>query len=164
VHDRRRESAHEPGTCSRRHPQRGLRPHLRWQTPELGRQWPALRGLGDVPPEGLPSRSEPDVRASVVPLVRPADPDLALRRHHEGSLADTDSVDAGVVASAIFKTTDGGQSWQELPGLREHGTGPNWQPGAGGLCLHTLILYPSKPDRMFIAISAAGAFRTDDGG
>ena len=59
---------------------------------------------------------------------------------------------------------DGGQSWQELPGLREHGSGPQWQPGAGGMCLHTIILDPSDAERMYIAISAAGTFRTTDGG
>ena len=60
--------------------------------------------------------------------------------------------------------TDGGQSWHELSGLREHGSGPRWQPGAGGMCLHTIILDPSDPKRIYIAISAAGAFRSDDGG
>jgi photosystem II stability/assembly factor-like uncharacterized protein len=60
--------------------------------------------------------------------------------------------------------TDGGVSWHELPGLRGHGTGPDWQPGAGGMCLHTIILDPTNPDRIYIAISAAGAFRTDDAG
>ena len=62
------------------------------------------------------------------------------------------------------RSTDGGQNWQELSGLRGHGSGPRWQPGAGGLCLHTILLDPSDPQRIFIAISAAGAFRTDDGG
>ena len=66
--------------------------------------------------------------------------------------------------AAIFRTTDGGQNWQELPGLRGHGSGPHWQPGAGGMCLHTIILDPGNPGRIYIAISAAGAFRTDDGG
>jgi photosystem II stability/assembly factor-like uncharacterized protein len=66
--------------------------------------------------------------------------------------------------AAIFKTTDGGQSWKEMPGLRGHGTGPGWQPGAGGMCLHSIVLDPKNTNRMFIAISAAGAFRTDDGG
>jgi hypothetical protein len=62
-------------------------------------------------------------------------------------------------------STDGGATWQELSGLRGHGTGPQWQPGAGGMCLHTIILDPrAMPERMYIAISAAGAFRTDDGG
>jgi photosystem II stability/assembly factor-like uncharacterized protein len=84
--------------------------------------------------------------------------------HLEPSLTDADTVYAGVEDAAIFRTTDGGQNWQELPGLRGHGTGPNWQPGAGGMCLHTIILDPKEPNRIYIAISAAGAFRTDDGG
>jgi photosystem II stability/assembly factor-like uncharacterized protein len=84
--------------------------------------------------------------------------------HLEPSLTDPDAVYAGVEDAAIFQSTDGGQNWQELPGLRGHGTGPNWQPGAGGMCLHTIILDPKNPQRMWIAISAAGAFRTDDGG
>jgi photosystem II stability/assembly factor-like uncharacterized protein len=84
--------------------------------------------------------------------------------HLEPSLTDPDTVYAGVEDAAIFRSTDGGQNWKELPGLRGHGTGPKWQPGAGGMCLHTLILDPSNAKRMYIAISAAGAFRTDDGG
>ena len=84
--------------------------------------------------------------------------------HFEPSLDDPDTVYAGVEDAAIFRTKDGGQSWSELSGLRGHGTGPKWQPGAGGMCLHTIIHDPSNPKRMYIAISAAGAFRTDDGG
>ncbi|HMD15620.1 MAG TPA: hypothetical protein VKH18_03055 [Terriglobales bacterium] len=84
--------------------------------------------------------------------------------HLEPSLTDPDTVYAGVEDAALFRSTDGGQNWQEFAGLRGHGTGPKWQPGAGGMCLHTIILDPSNPNRIFIAISAAGAFRTDDGG
>jgi hypothetical protein len=84
--------------------------------------------------------------------------------HLEPSLTDPDTVYAGVEDAAIFRSTDGGENWQELSGLRGHGTGPEWQPGAGGMCLHTIILDPSNPKRMWIAISAAGAFRTDDCG
>ena len=84
--------------------------------------------------------------------------------HLEPSLTDAETVYAGVEDAAIFRSTDGAKSWQELPGLRGHGTGPKWQPGAGGMCLHTIILDPSNPNRIWIAISAAGAFRTDDGG
>jgi photosystem II stability/assembly factor-like uncharacterized protein len=84
--------------------------------------------------------------------------------HLEPSLTDAETVYAGVEDAAIFRSTDGAKSWHELPGLRGHGTGPKWQPGAGGMCLHTLILDPSNPNRIWIAISAAGAFRTDDGG
>jgi photosystem II stability/assembly factor-like uncharacterized protein len=84
--------------------------------------------------------------------------------HLEPPLADPDTVYAGVEDAAIFRSTDGGTSWHELAGLRGHGTGPKWQPGAGGMCLHSILLDPSNPKRMWIAISAAGAFRTDDGG
>jgi len=84
--------------------------------------------------------------------------------HLEPSLSDADTIYAGVEDAALFRSTDAGQTWQELEGLRGHGSGPNWQPGAGGLCLHTILLDPSNPDRIFIAISAAGVFRTDDAG
>ncbi len=83
--------------------------------------------------------------------------------HLEPSLTDPDVVYAGVEDAAIFKSVDGAQTWTELPGLRNSSTGSKWQPGAGGLCLHTILLDPTNPDRIFIAISAAGAFRTDDG-
>jgi hypothetical protein len=84
--------------------------------------------------------------------------------HLEPSLTDPETVFAGVEDAALFRSTDGGQSWHELPGLREHGSGPNWQPGAGGMCLHTIILDPRDAERMFVAISAAGVFRSDDAG
>jgi photosystem II stability/assembly factor-like uncharacterized protein len=83
--------------------------------------------------------------------------------HLEPSLTDPDTVYAGVEDAAMFKTTDGGATWSELSGLRE-AKGNLWQPGAGGMCLHTILLDPTNADRIFIAISAAGAFRTDDGG
>ena len=84
--------------------------------------------------------------------------------HLEPSLTDPDTVYAGAEDAALFRSTDGGKCWQELPGLRGHGSGSQWQPGAGGMCLHTILLDPTDPKRIFIAISAAGAFRTDDGG
>ncbi|PKN94872.1 MAG: hypothetical protein CVU44_03445 [Chloroflexi bacterium HGW-Chloroflexi-6] len=79
------------------------------------------------------------------------------------SLTDPDTVYAGVEDAALFRSTDGGQSWQELPGLRA-AKGHLWQPGAGGMCLHTILLDPANADRLFVAISAAGAFRSDDSG
>jgi photosystem II stability/assembly factor-like uncharacterized protein len=84
--------------------------------------------------------------------------------HLEPSHTDPDTVYAGVEDAALFRSSDGGRSWQELSGLRGHGTGPHWQPGAGGMCLHTILIDPSNAKRIFVAISAAGAFRTDDGG
>jgi photosystem II stability/assembly factor-like uncharacterized protein len=84
--------------------------------------------------------------------------------HLEPSWSDPDAVYAGVEDAALFRSTDGGATWRELSGLRNHGSGAHWQPGAGGMCLHTILIDPSNPKRIFIAISAAGAFRSDDGG
>jgi len=83
--------------------------------------------------------------------------------HLEPSLTDPDTVYAGIEDAALFRSRDGGQTWQELAGLRDV-KGNLWQPGAGGMCLHTIMQDPSNPRRIYIAISAAGTFRTDDGG
>jgi photosystem II stability/assembly factor-like uncharacterized protein len=84
--------------------------------------------------------------------------------HLEPSLDAADTIYAGVEDAALFQSTDGGTSWRELSGLRKHGTGPAWQPGAGGMCLHSVLLDAAHKQRIFVAISAAGAFRSDDGG
>ncbi len=84
--------------------------------------------------------------------------------HFEPSRTDPDTVLAGVEDAALFKTTDGGMTWKELSGLRTHSTGMNWAPGAGGMCLHTILVDPKDENRIFVAISAAGTFRTQDGG
>lgn len=83
--------------------------------------------------------------------------------HLEPSLTDPDTVYAGAEDAALFRTTDGGKTWKELPGLRQ-AKGHLWQPGAGGMAVHTILLDPQNPKRIWLAISAAGAFRTDDGG
>jgi len=83
--------------------------------------------------------------------------------HLEPSLDDPDTVYAGVEDAALFRSTDGAHTWHELAGLRD-AQGAQWTPGAGGLGLHTIVLDPSNPNRIYIAISAAGAFRTDDRG
>jgi photosystem II stability/assembly factor-like uncharacterized protein len=84
--------------------------------------------------------------------------------HLEPAPDDPDTVLAGVEDAALFRTTDGGTTWSELPGLRNHSTGNRWTPGAGGLCLHTILIDPTNHSRFYVAISAAGAFRSDDGG
>jgi photosystem II stability/assembly factor-like uncharacterized protein len=84
--------------------------------------------------------------------------------HLEPSLDDADTCYAGVEDAALFRTTDGGVTWHELAGLRGHESGPDWAPGAGGMCLHTIVLDPGNRQRIFCAISAAGAFRSDDAG
>ncbi|HET9442139.1 MAG TPA: hypothetical protein VFO65_02380 [Acidimicrobiales bacterium] len=84
--------------------------------------------------------------------------------HFEPSPTDPDTVYAGVEDAALFVSDDGARTWRELAGLREHGSGPRWQPGAGGMCLHTILLDPADRARMWVAISAAGVFRSDDAG
>ena len=84
--------------------------------------------------------------------------------HLEPSLTDPNHVYAGVEDAALFESKDGGQSWRELSTLRGHPTGAQWAPGAGGMCLHSILLDPTNPQRIYVAISAAGSFRTDDGG
>jgi photosystem II stability/assembly factor-like uncharacterized protein len=90
--------------------------------------------------------------------------DFARVWHLEPSLSDPDTVYAGVEDAALFRSADAGKTWQELPGLRTHESAPTWAPGAGGLCLHTIILDAKNPDRIITAISSAGAFRSDDAG
>jgi hypothetical protein len=84
--------------------------------------------------------------------------------HFEPAPADPDTVYAGVQDAALFRTTDGGRNWQELAGLRRHESGSSWNPGAGGMCLHTILLDPARPERILVAISAAGVFGSDDAG
>jgi hypothetical protein len=80
------------------------------------------------------------------------------------SADDPDTIHAGVEDAALFRSTDGGRSWSELSGLRNHPSAPSWAPGAGGLCLHTILPHPRDPDRMLVAISSAGVFATEDAG
>src|SRR2546421_675085 len=88
--------------------------------------------------------------------------------HMKGSPTDPNrlyaSQSSGWFGQVIQRSCDGGKTWQTPAGLRGHGTGPKWQPGAGGMCLHTILLDPTNARRMYVAISAAGAFRSDDGG
>jgi hypothetical protein len=70
----------------------------------------------------------------------------------------------GVEPAALFESRDGGVSWQPNQGLLNHEHQPKWQPGGGGLCLHTIVLDPQNPRRMLIAMSTGGVYRSDDGG
>jgi photosystem II stability/assembly factor-like uncharacterized protein len=84
--------------------------------------------------------------------------------HLEPSLEDPDTLYAGAEDAALFLSTDGARTWRELTGLRRHETGGQWAPGAGGMCLHTILLDASRPKRLTVAISSAGTFRSDDAG
>jgi photosystem II stability/assembly factor-like uncharacterized protein len=78
--------------------------------------------------------------------------------------AGKDAIYAGVEPAGLFKSTDGGATWQHVEGLRQHPTTPDWQPGNGGLCLHSIVPHPTDADRLWVGISAVGAFETIDGG
>lgn len=85
--------------------------------------------------------------------------------HIEPGRADEpDMLYAGVAPAALFRTKDGGETWMEITGLSQHTTRSQWHPGAGGLCLHSIVVDSSDPQRMFVGISAVGVFRTEDSG
>ncbi len=71
---------------------------------------------------------------------------------------------AGVEPAGLFRSDDSGQTWNHIAGLREHPSRPEWQPGNGGLCLHSIVPHPTDQARMWVGISAVGAFETADGG
>ncbi len=134
-----------------------------WSTP--GTSLDEIKG-----PDGFPSGKSNDFRYDGVPGTHQwydgTQHPWEFKRvwHFEPGMDDRDHVYAGVEDAALFESKDGGKSWHELSGLRKHGTGPKWQPGAGGMCLHTILVDPANEKRIFVAISAAGAFRSDDGG
>jgi hypothetical protein len=138
-----------------------------WETPG-GEKMPATDG----PPQGIANKFAYDTSAETgKPMTThqwydgtPHPWEFKRVWHLEPSLSNPDHVYAGVEDAAMFQTTDGAKSWHELAGLRGHGTGMKWQPGAGGLGLHTILIDPTNPKRIFIAISSAGCFRTDDAG
>jgi photosystem II stability/assembly factor-like uncharacterized protein len=84
--------------------------------------------------------------------------------HVEPDARNPDLLYAGIEDAALFRSTDAGVTWRELRGLRGHGTGADWMPGAGGMCLHTILVDPRDAQKLHVAISAAGTFRSDDGG
>jgi len=71
---------------------------------------------------------------------------------------------AGVEPAGLFRSDDSGQTWSHVAGLREHPSRPEWVPGNGGLCLHSVVPHPTDHDRVWVGISSVGAFETTDGG
>lgn len=81
-----------------------------------------------------------------------------------GHATQPDTLYAGVDEAGVFISHDRGTSWQELDGLTKHPSRPGWFPGAGGMCLHTILVHPDNPQRMWVGMSAIGVFRSEDGG
>lgn len=97
----------------------------------------------------------------------PDDSGLALAQIWQiapGRATEPEVLYCGVEPAMLFKSRDGGESWEPDEGLLANEHRPRWQPGGGGLCLHTIILDPNNPRRMLVAISSGGVYRTDDGG
>ena len=100
-------------------------------------------------------------------LAFPADTGAALNRIWQltpGGADEPDVIYAGVEPAALFRSTDRGASFSLLRGLWDHPHRPEWEPGGGGLCLHTVLVHPEDPARLLIAISAAGVYLSDDSG
>jgi photosystem II stability/assembly factor-like uncharacterized protein len=97
----------------------------------------------------------------------PEDSEVSLKQIWQiapGHPSEPDTLYCGVEPAALFKSTDGGESWSLVRGLFDHPHRTQWQPGGGGLCLHTILPDPTNDQRLFIAISTGGVYRTDDGG
>ena len=97
----------------------------------------------------------------------PEDSELTLERtwHVEpGHRSQPETLWLGAAPGALFRSDDGGATWQTVRGILEHPTREKWMPGAGGMCCHSISLDVDDPQRLYVGISAAGSFRTDDGG
>lgn len=97
----------------------------------------------------------------------PEDTGLALKQIWQiaiGRAEEPDKMYCGVEPAALFESNDAGESWSLVRGLHDHPHRPQWQPGGGGLCLHTVLLHPANPNRIHVAISSGGVYRTEDGG
>jgi photosystem II stability/assembly factor-like uncharacterized protein len=81
-----------------------------------------------------------------------------------GRLEEPDTLYCGVEPAALFQSSDNGATWSLVRGLYDHPHRPRWEPGGGGLCLHTILPHPDDPRRLHVAISTGGVYRTDDGG
>lgn len=104
---------------------------------------------------------------SEAPIRFPADTGVSLKNIWQicvGPAEEPDMLYCGVEPAALFESRDAGESWSLMRGLFDHPHRPRWVPGNGGLALHTIVLDPSNSQRMYVAISAGGVYRTDDGG
>lgn len=127
-----------------------------FRSADWGRKWKEI-----APPMMTVRRDRPAPDFSGPP---PAHPVTNLWHVEPGPENEPKTMFIGIDPASLFRSDDRGTSWTPLNGLNEHPTRPQWNPGAGGMCLHTILLDPSRPRRMYVGISAAGTFRSDDGG
>jgi len=132
---------------------------------DFGATWtqsPASPTFSRPSASGRPSGSVEELVAGGTPAK--AEQVLAVWNIEPGRADEPGVLYAGVQPAALFKSTDRGESWQLNEGLYDHPQRGQWNPGAGGLTLHSIVLDPRDKNRMYIAVSAAGTYRTDDGG
>jgi hypothetical protein len=130
-----------------------------WAAPESTHWGAALRFSDDF---GRTWSDEGDT-----PLRFPEDAGAALKRVWQicpGRATEPDVLYCGVEPAALFESRDGGGSWDLVRGLWDHPHRALWEPGFGGLCLHTILPDPTRPERLHVAVSTGGVYRTDDGG
>jgi serine/threonine protein kinase len=97
----------------------------------------------------------------------PADCGMSLKNIWQiclGRPSEPETMYCGVEPAALFASHDAGETWSLVRGLFEHPHRPRWVPGNGGLCLHTILLDPAKSERLYVAISSGGVYRSEDGG
>ena len=122
-----------------------------------GRKWTELAPPMMAKSKERPMPGTPEAEKAPKPIVN-------LWHIEPGPASEPGTIFLGIDPASLYRSDDRGASWQGMAGLNEHETRPKWNPGAGGLCLHTILLDPTRPKRMYVGISAAGTFRSDDGG
>jgi photosystem II stability/assembly factor-like uncharacterized protein len=132
-----------------------------FRSDDWGRRWteipaPLLPVHTARPPKFDPETFQPNPEAK--------SPIVNLWHIEPGPESEPDSVFVGVDPASLYRSDDSGQSWEPMNGLNEHETRSKWNPGAGGMCPHTILIDPQNPKRMYVGISAAGTFRSDNGG
>ncbi|MGH9874064.1 MAG: exo-alpha-sialidase [Pyrinomonadaceae bacterium] len=131
---------------------------------DFGKTWTEPEAYGIKFPQ---TETEPAATMQDANPAAAADGNVSLKQIWQIALGHPDEPDtlyAGVEPAALFKSTDAGATWSLVQGLYDHPHRAQWQPGGGGLCLHTILPDPSNSKRLFIAISTGGVYRTDDGG
>ncbi|MCI4334508.1 MAG: glycoside hydrolase [Thermoplasmata archaeon] len=129
-----------------------------YRSSDHGKKWkeiptPQMGKKADRPPPSF----DVDPRTIVRPIVN-------LWHIEPGVEREPSTVWVGVDPASLYRSDDSGKSWTAMNGINEHATRAKWNPGAGGLCLHSILVDPRIPGRMYIGISAAGTFRSDDSG
>ena len=123
-----------------------------------GKSW------SELAPPNMKVQSERKPLFSIDGSPPPVNPIVNVWHLEPGHATEPDTVFLGIDPASLFRSDDRGKSWAPVTALNEHSTRSKWGPGAGGLCLHTIMVDPERPRRMIVGISAAGAFRTDDAG